>query len=269
MLRILVVLSLLFSQAWADTQEVYKYHVDLSLLGKVGNIEVFIDTKDNEYQIEMKAKASDQIAGLNSKKDITYISRGKIINGKFVTDTFEKRTESKKKKTYEIFLFDHTQKKITHFKEKTKKIIESHFDIHTFSNITETKYVHSNESKTLDHYSYYDVLSFLLNFENFSEQETEDMIPPIGANKKNKTFTLKEQQRNHSDQQLLQSKEFEKIYLLRVQTNKNEYELILGLDENGFLQEAVTKNSIFPIGRGRLKRDAYKKLIKAKNIDAN
>gem|GEM_PF-1616189 len=268
MLRILIVLSLLFSQAWADTQEVYKYHVDLSLFGKVGNIEVFVDTKDNEYQIEMKAKTSEQIAGLNSKKDITYISRGKIINGKFVTDTFEKRTESKKKKTYEIFLFDHRQKKVTHFKEKTKKVTESHFDIHTFSNITETKYVRSSDNKTLDHYSYYDVLSFLLNLGSLNEDEYEGAIKPIGA-KKNQTITLKKQHENHSDQRLLESREFEKIYLLRIQSDEKEYELILGIDENGILKEAVTRKSIFLIGRGRLKRDGYKKLAKTENIDTN
>ncbi len=98
MQKIILVFITLLSVSLADTFDVLKYHIDLSLLGKVGDVEIIVDTKDDEYEIRMNARTSGKIARLTARQDLTYISRGKIVDGRFITDTFEKHTEFKEEK---------------------------------------------------------------------------------------------------------------------------------------------------------------------------
>ena len=267
MQKITIILFLFLNVLVADTLDVLKYHVDLSLLGKVGNIEIIVDINDNEYEIRMNAKTSGNIAKVTPKQDITYISRGKIVDGRFVTDTFEKHTKSKKKNSYEVYLFDHDAREVTYFKEQTKKVTSSRFDVHTFTRVNETKYKRSEKSETLDHYSYYDTLSSLLNLQHLADNDDGGSIQPVGSVKKDQTITLREHKGKKSDKKFSQKHDFQKILVLRVKKGKKEYELLLGLDENGMLKEAVTTKSIFLIGEGRIKRSSYETLEKVDDID--
>ena len=192
-----------------------------------------------------------------SSKNISYISKGKIIDGKFVSDRFEKKTQTSDKKTLEIFLFDHLQKKITVKKEETKKVDHSFSDMYSFSSEGEVEYTHSTETKVLEHYSYYDTLSFLLNMSHLSHPTDKIQVHPIGAIKDDQSLTLEDYTHKVSSNVFSNKNKFSKILLMRLHKEGKEYELLLGLDSNGIMQEAVTTKDIFLLGTGTIQRNIY------------
>jgi len=149
---------------------VLKYHVDLSLLGKIGHVDIVVDTREDEYEIQMNAEARGIISGLGPAKNFTFVSRGEIVDGRFISDSFEKTVDSGKKRTSEIYLFDHKEKKVILFKEKSKHKTDGFSDVSKIGEKEQPKYVYSRETKTLDHYSDYDTLSFLCEFAAFLRQ---------------------------------------------------------------------------------------------------
>ncbi len=266
---LITIISIFFTAqlSIAGSTDILKYHVDLSLLGQIGHSEIIVDIKDNEYQIQMNATLDGIYSILSSNKKVNYISKGKIIEGKFVSDRFEKKTETVDKKTHEIFLFDHVQKKITVVKEETKKVENSFPDIDSFSSEEKIEYIHSKENKVLDRYAYYDTLSFLLNMSHLSQGVVETQVHPIGATKENQSITLEDYTQKDKIKALFDKDKFNKILLMRVKKEDEEYELLLGLDTNGILQEAVTTKTIFPLGTGRIQRSAYTTLNKVDHVN--
>jgi hypothetical protein len=258
MKKTILALCTLTSLLLAQEPEVVRYEVTLSVLGKIGEAELKVDRNEHRYEVQLHAKSSGLAAVISGNEEDLFVSRGRVVDGRFITDRYEEHKRSEHKKEDSIYTFDHAHETVTKCKVKNEMKMESVFDISTLGIVEKEVNVVSEKTETLDHYSFYDPLTVPLNLSVLLDGKRRTELRAIGTIKEEQEIileSLSEEQRtkwlhllgdNHSDE----------VYMLRVDDHKKQkkYCALVALDGNNVLDEAMSTRWIFPVGYGRITR---------------
>lgn len=253
-MRPLVIFFLILCSLYAQTVNT-RYSVDMSVLGSVGYADVDFMKNGDEYEIRLVATATGVAATLLSQRVETFISKGRIIKGKYTPDVFIKIKETTKKRKEERYYFDHDRKEIL-LKEESKK-----FYTKLLSSKIRTK-VSTNEKK-LDIYRRDDVLSIYLNTTtNCLNAQGSFKLTAIGSHDDENDITVSRLDKNAKE---AASKYFScdecAIYNLNVTPTKDKdddiVDVLVAFDNEGLLNEAYL-GEVFWVGRAVAKRVYHK-----------
>lgn len=122
------------------------YGVIFGVLGELGRANVHLEESGNSYVIDIKAKTTGIVKTMSSNRQERHTSKGHIVNGKYVSDSYSVHISSGNKIKDKIYIINHKNKTIT------KRIIRK----------VNGKIV-SNKSEKLSFYSTNDLLSMYMN----------------------------------------------------------------------------------------------------------
>ncbi len=235
-----------------------RYDVDVGLFGNVGYADVTLKEDGRNYEIKLIATTVGIAATLLKNRVETFISKGKIVDGRYTPDTFVKLKETTKKTRVQTYYFDHEKKEIKMIEEKTELVNEMNFNPATFE-ITSCEVKKSSKEETiLDKYKDSDVLSSYLNTKNNcnAKQKTYKLFAVGAHNDENNVLVsyLENSQREAAVKNF--SEGIANIYNLQVEPlDKNEsvVDVLVAFDNDGFLKEALL-GEIFWVGKITAKR---------------
>ena len=239
-----------------------RYNVHVSIFGDVGYADVELKEFGDEYEIKLVANTTGVAATLLKHRVETYISKGKIVKGRYIPDTFIKIKATTKRVRRQTYHFDHEKKEIELIEEKTKFVKKLKFKPSSFELISEDVKKSSKKKSVVDEYKEGDVLSFYLNTHKLcSGIEKFYKLKALGAHdeKNNITVSLL----NESDKQAVKSNflgEPENIYNLHVEPfdkDDNIVDVLIVFDNDGLLKEALM-DEIFWVGKITAKRVQHK-----------
>ncbi len=248
----LFIFILVLSSSLLATEFSTRYDVDVGMFGKVGYADVVLNEDSKHYEIKLVAKTTGTAAKLTSQRRETYISKGDIIAGKYIPQTFTRiktTAHGERKQTYH---FDHKNQQIRLDQDKTKRVKESNFDAIAFKIVKEERVEHSNEQSILPYYNENDVLSSYLNTkQSCNARHKEYSLLAVGAHNDKKDITLSFLDGLKREKVASSfSKNTGDIYNLQVKPIGKEDEAIdvlIAFDNDGHMKEAVL-GDVFWIG---------------------
>jgi hypothetical protein len=215
-----------------------EYSISYGIFGELGvaKASIKIDKKNN-YIIQMTAKATGFSAFLSQHKKEIYISKGKIINNKFVPNNFSKIVTNDVKTKKSFYKIDHKNKKVDLTNIKTS------LDKKT------NKWDKIQASKTLEYYAKNDILSLFFNLKDYLkefQQGKEYDLYAIGANENNGLINIfipnkKEFQNINKDLKTTQDTIL-KVFINQKIFSSARGELLISLDKDGYCDKAVLKD---------------------------
>lgn len=237
-----------------------RYDVNVTLFEYVGYAEVDFKQDGKNYEIKLKATTKGMAATLLSNRVETFISRGKIVDEKYIPDVFIKIKETTKKSKVQTYYFDHNKKEIKVIEEKTKLVSKPSFDPSTLNiSFKEVKEI-SKEEKTEDEYLENDSLSIYLNAKiNCNSKKRFYNIFAIGAHNDKNNVMLSYLQGNEKAKANFIDP-LEHLYNLNVEPfdkSDSVVDVLVSLDNDGFMKEAFM-DEVFWIGKIRAKRVFHK-----------
>jgi hypothetical protein len=258
MKKTFLALWFLASLLLAQEPEVVRYEVTLSVLGKIGEAELKFNSNGHRYEVQLHAKSSGLAAVISGNEEDLFISRGRVVDGRFITDRYEEHKRSEHKNEDAIYTFDHAHEKVTKFKVKNEKKTESVFDISTLGIVEKEVDVVTEKTETLDHYSYYDPLTVPLNLPVLLEGKRQAELRAIGTVKEEQEIILESLSAEERAKwlHLLGDNLSDEVYMLRVEDHKKrkKYCALVALDGDNIVDEAMSTRWIFPVGYGRITR---------------
>lgn len=252
--RYLLIMFLMFCSLGAEITTT-RYNVDMSVLGNVGYADVTFTKNSDTYEIKLVAVTTGIAATLLKNRVETFISRGRIIEGRYLPDIFVKQKETTKKTKEEHYSFDHEKKEI-YVREESKK-----FSTPLFSSNVKTK-ISKNEKK-LDIYRQNDVLSSYLNTKrDCNTVEKFFKLTAIGAHDDKNDITVS---RIEGETKNIVKHYFssgvDEIYNLNVTPTKEKdddiVDVLVAFDNDGLLKEAYL-GEVFWVGKVTAKRVYHK-----------
>jgi len=235
-----------------------RYKVMLSLFGKVGEATITTAVRGDEYRMIVEDYATGLAADISGNERDRMISRGHIKDGFYYTDTFEIYQKNDTTKESNVYIFDHEAKTVTRFQDKNETVTERNFDPieMCFKEKTYTKL--TQKSEVLEFYSPYDSLAAVLNMPGMLSKAERVEIKPVGlAKKERKMYISKPTAEAMPD--LMEAFHYPGISRIiqldsyELKSDK-EYGVLIGYDEYGRIDEAVTKETYFLIGYGRIEK---------------
>ncbi len=230
-LFILGLVLVFMSQIQAKVLDV-TYKVSFGMFGEMGISDAHLETKGDRYTIEIKMKATGMAKALSKNRKERHISKGHIVNGMFVSDTYKVIKTYGKKHIEKIYRIDHQKKRVT--KDKTKKNKDK---------ITEKKHT------VLDFYSENDLLTLYFNLPKMitdRSKATTYEFSAVGAERQEgkvevripKESELKGYQKTlgEGDYWYMTAIIYQKIFA------SNKGELMLAVGKDGITQKAVLKD---------------------------
>ncbi|MFA5502093.1 MAG: hypothetical protein WC253_05625 [Sulfurovaceae bacterium] len=139
------------------------YGVSFGVLGELGIANVHLDESNNRYTIDINAKTTGIVKTMSSNRQERHISRGHIVNGKYVSDSYIVHVSRANKIKDKIYTINHQTKTVT------KRIIKK-----------ENGKVVSDVREKLPFYSSNDLLSMYMNMPK--------LISPSSGTAKNYRF---------------------------------------------------------------------------------
>jgi hypothetical protein len=258
MKKTILLLCSLAALLFAQEPELIRYEVTLSVLGKIGEAELKVDRDEYRYEVQLYAKSSGLAAAISGNEEDFFVSRGRVVDGRFVTDRYEEHKHTVHKKEDAIYTFDHENEKVTKFQVKTETKMEPVFDVSTMGIVEKEVSVVSEKTETLEHYSYYDPLTVPLNLPLLLGGKDSTPLRAIGTFKEKQEIIL--ESLNEAERSkwlhLLDDNRSEEVYLLRVEdsSKKKKYCALIVLDGDKVVDEAMSTRWIFPVGYGRITR---------------
>ncbi|MDP2894561.1 MAG: DUF3108 domain-containing protein [Sulfurimonas sp.] len=256
-LLMLLMLNSLFAQEFST-----RYDVNVTLFDKVGYADVMFKEDGKNYEIKLTATTIGMAATLLSNRVETFISKGKIINKKYIPETFVKTKDTTKRSRTQTYYFDHDKREIKLIEEKTKLVSKSSFDPSTFNISYKDVKESSKEEKMEDEYVENDSLTAYLNAKiNCNAKDKYYNLFAVGAhNDKNNVILsyIDAKERNHAKVNFLSDIDY--LYNMRVEPfDKSDsiVDVMVSLDEDGLLKEAFM-GDVFWIGKIRAKRVYHK-----------
>jgi len=238
-----------------------RYDVHVSLFDHVGYADITLKEDGKNYEVKLVAYTIGVAATLLSNRVETFISKGKIVNGRYVPDSFVKIKETTKKSRQQTYYFDHVKKKIKLVEEKTKLVNRLRFDSNsnlTYKEVKET----SKEEKIEDEYVEGDALSTYLNTKiNCNAKQKNYKLFAVGAhNDKNSVLVsfLEGQEKKSAISKF--STNAETIYNLHVEPfDKSDsiVDVLIAFDNDGYMKEAFM-GEVFWVGKITAKRVYHK-----------
>jgi len=254
----LLMITLIFTGSLLAKEFSMRYDVDVGMFGNVGYADVTLKEERNTYEMKLVAKTTGTAATLTSQRSETYISKGHIINEKYIPETFIKIKKTSNSERVRTYHFDHENQEITLEEEKNTLVTQSTFDTLAFKLVKKEVLEHSNERSTLPYYDENDVLSSYLNTKHScNAQHKEYSLLAVGAHSDKKEVTLSFLDGLQRDKVAASfSKETGNIYNLHVKPVGNNGEIIdvlIAFDNDGHMKEAVL-GDVFWIGEVKATR---------------
>ena len=232
-LFILGLVLILISQMQAKVLDV-SYKVSFGILGQLGVCDAQLETKGDTYTIDIKVKASGIAKALSKNRKERHISKGHIVNGMLVSDTYKVINTYGKKHNEKIYRIDHKKKRVT--KDNTKKNQDK---------VTEKKHT------VLDFYSENDLLTLYFNLSKLIQNKDKAgmyTLTAVGAERQKgtvKVYIPKESELKRYKKTL---GEGDYWYMTAIIYQKifasNKGELMLAVGKDGVAQKAVLKDLI-------------------------
>jgi len=223
------------------------------MFGKVGYADLTLKEDGYYYEAKLSAIIVGVAATLTRNRVETFVSKGKIIDGKYLPDSFVKTKTTTTKSRIQTYLFDHNKKEIKLIQKKTKLVTNSRFDADIFEMIYEDVNETSLEESVLDTYMNSDALSAYLNAQANcnSDKKTINLIA-VGAHNDENIVTLSRLEGAEKASAILNfSSDIENVYNLHVEpldVDDEVVDILVAYDSDGFMKEALL-GEIFWIGK--------------------
>lgn len=225
-------LALMFtSQMQAKILDV-SYRVSFGIFGQMGIANARLETKGKSYTIDIGLKATGIAKTLSKNREERHISKGHIVNGIFVSDTYKVVKTYGKKHMEKMYRTDHKKKRVTKNnikKEQGKATEEGH--------------------SVLDFYSKNDLLTLYFNLPKMikdKEKAGTYRFSVVGAERQEGTVEVsipKESERKRYQKTLgkgdywyITAIIYQKIF------TSNKGELMLAVGKDSITQKAVLKD---------------------------
>lgn len=245
---LLFLASTLFSYSFST-----RYDVNVGVLGKVGYGDIIFSEEGDRYEIRAIATLTGVASTLTGNRFETYISTGRVVNDRYVPDTFIKIKKTNRKERIQTYTFDHKNKTVTLLEEKSVWVSESNFDTIAFKLITKDVQEKSSSTRVLDDYTDQDVLSsYFTALHTCTSAEQQYQLIAVGAHNDDQdiTITFLKGTKLQEMKDKFSVKEGN-IYHLHVEPfNKEEdktVDVIVILDKDGFMRKAILGN-VFWVG---------------------
>jgi len=235
-----------------------RYSVDVGMFGKVGYADVSLEEDSDTYEMKLTAKMVGTAASLTGKRVETYISKGRIIEGRYVPDSFVKIKKNTRAERVQTYLFDHVSKEVRLVQENSKWVSGTKFDAVAFKLVKNEIQENSKEESVLEVFRAQDVLSSYLNaVKTCNAEQREYNLLAIGAHNDDRNVTLSFLDGLKREEVASGfSNEIGNIYNLHVQPIDSEektVDVFITFDNDGHMKEAVL-GSVFWIGEVKAKR---------------
>ncbi|MDA7817004.1 DUF3108 domain-containing protein [Sulfurimonas sp.] len=242
-----------------------KYHVNVGMFGQVGYADLHVEVDEDKYKAHLDAVIIGVAATLTSNRVERFTSIGRIVNGKYIPDSFVKIKRNDRKSRVQNYTFNHSQKKVHLVEDKEKIVSKTKFDAIKFEMCIEDVNETSRKEKTLDTYVASDSLTAFLNARENSNAKTKEYeLLAVGAyNNKNKVTLSFLEGEEKKLAGLNFSKDTKEIYNLHVKPADEDdsiVDLLVAFDSDGYMSEALI-GEIFWIGQitaSRVKHEVYK-----------
>ncbi len=165
MKKLLILVTLFVAFLDAKTIEV-TYKVTYGVFGKVGSAVGRLETNATNYAITIDIATAGLAKILSGNRKEHYISRGIIKDGLFVPQVFEKIKETKKRRDYKRYIFDHLHKKVIVETDKNKYGV-----------------FHTHTKHPLNYYAKEDLLTLYFNLKKYLKPaKTKYRFYAVGGN---------------------------------------------------------------------------------------
>ena len=154
-LLILIFVLLCISQIQAKVFDV-SYKVSFGMFGKLGISHAHLETTGDKYTIDIKMEATGMAKILSKNRKERHISKGHIVNGLYISDSYTVVKSYGKKHTEKRYTIDHKNKKVKKEYLRTKDG-KTEKDEHTI----------------LDFYSENDLLTLYFNLPNMIKERSK------------------------------------------------------------------------------------------------
>ena len=235
-----------------------RYDVNVGMFGKVGYADVSLTEEGNSYEMQLVATTTGTAATFTGKRIETYISKGQIIDGKYIPDTFVKIKKTTREEVTQTYSFDHVNKVINLLEEEDKWVSQTKFDTKAFKIVKTDTMESSTEKSVLPSYNGNDILSSYLNTkESCNAEQKEYNLLAIGAHNDETDVTLSFLDGlKRAKVASSFSPDTGNIYNLHVEpVDKDEktIDVLIAFDNDGHMKEAVL-GDVFWIGEIKAKR---------------
>jgi hypothetical protein len=236
------------------------YEVTYGFFGKMGEAKTSIKVdEDNNYIINIKAYATGFAKSVSGGLTETYISKGKVVDGKFRPNIFTKTTIKNDKKKYYTYIFDYDKKQIIKKYERYDKVYDNNIDLSDFSSYNNRTYhwKKSKENTILKFWTDEDILSLFFNIKDLiktfpkgvkkhlvaigageSRDGQVEVIVPIGDEYNELKKSLEKKNNNT---------EIFKVIIHNKLFASKTGELYISLDEDGLCDKSMLKD-VFMFG---------------------
>ncbi len=232
-LFILVLVLIFISQIQAKTLDV-SYKVSFGVLGQLGISDAHLETKGDSYTIDIKVKATGLAKTLSKNRKERHISKGHIVNGLYISDSYQVVKSYGDKYIVKSYTLDH----------KTKKIKKEYFSKKN-GKMTKGKQI------ILDFYSENDLLTLYFNLpkiiKDLSKAGTYE-FNVVGAERQKGTVQVHIPKASELQEYKKVLGEGDYWYMTAIIYQKifesNKGELMLAVGKDGIAQKAVLKDLI-------------------------
>ncbi|RRS32475.1 MAG: hypothetical protein P794_01170 [Epsilonproteobacteria bacterium (ex Lamellibrachia satsuma)] len=211
-----------------------KYKVSFGVLGEMGIADAHLTTKGNNYTIDIGMKATGLAKVLSQNRKERHLSKGHIVNGMFISDTYKVIKTYGKKYIEKTYYIDHKKKRVRkdYLKKNRGKVTgEGH--------------------SVLDFYSKNDLLTLYFNLSKIIKNKSKAGIykfSAVGAERQNGLVEVKiptvkdikkyEKTLGKGDYWYMTAIIYQKIF------SSNKGEVMLAVGKDGIAQKAVLKDLI-------------------------
>ena len=226
--------SLLAQQRYGEVA----FDVSYGIFGKLGvaKASVNIDANNN-YELNLEAKATGLSKVLSRNKEEYYTSRGVFQNGIFVPNIYKKISKRKHKSYTKEYTFDHKAKKV--------------FLKHTSRKLKDDNWKESVTQRELSYYTNSDILSLFCNISPSIKNlapSVEHKYNAIGAKDQNGEVTIivPSGEKLETVESSLDTDHLKFIIYINQKIFSSEKgELLLSMQDNGIVDKAVLKDVLF------------------------
>ncbi len=219
------------SQMQAKVLDV-SYKVSFGMLGQMGIADAHLETKDDSYTINIGMKATGMAKALSKNRKERHISKGHIVNGMFVSDSYKVIKTYGKKHIEKIYSIDHKKKRVTkdNIKKKQDEVTEEKHTVLDFYSENDLLTLYFNLPKIITDRSKADTYEFSAVGAERQEGKVEVRIP--------KEVELKGYQKTlgRGDYWHITAIIYQKIFA------SNKGELMLAVGKDGVVEKAVLKD---------------------------
>ncbi len=252
MKKIIIILLLLCSSFFAKDFSA-RYHVNVGMFGQVGYSDFTLKEDGDSYEATTSAVMIGVAATLTGNWVETFLSKGKIVDGKYVPESFVKTKSRTGKKRVQTYYFDHNKKEIKVIEDKTKTVSHTKFDNTKFKICYEDVNETSHKESTLDFYVPDDSLSSYLNTKLYCNPEIKThKILAIGAHNDENNVTLSYLEGQEKESAKLNfSPKIKHIYNIHVEPHDTDDEIVdvqVAYADDDYMQEAIM-GEVFWIGK--------------------